>query len=403
MNLRFRRKGLLWILTFIFTVLVLPKTVVAQSENELLPTGQVIESDYIRAANTIQINGDVKGDAFLTGGVVTINGKIDGDLFIAGGKVSVNGPVGNSVRIIGGDVSLNSTVGRNVLLICGNCIISKEASMSGSLLVAGGNLEVSAQKIGRGFRFFGSRLYLNSTISDEAFVVADREFILGPNSSISGNLKYTGNSEVVKEPGSTVAGTIAFQKVNRNEDFPRFFGARPIFNVFDKIRPLTDFLGFVISAIVGFVLLGLFPKQFEKGIKAIENRPYASLGWGLIAILIIPLIAILLALTIVGLPLSLLIVVIGYLGYLAAKYLTAFFMGRRILLSQFGERRGWALVLGLFLFYLLGLVPIVGNLIKIVITLFGLGGIILAYKQPAILDSQNWVEKSEKKIKTRKR
>ena len=78
-----------------------PDQVLAQGENELLPAGNVIESDYIRAANQIQIDGEIKGDAFLMGGLVTVNGKVDGDLFIAGGKVTVNGEVGNSVRIAG--------------------------------------------------------------------------------------------------------------------------------------------------------------------------------------------------------------------------------------------------------------------------------------------------------------
>ena len=173
--------------------------------NELLKSGDVIDSDFIRAGDTVQIDGEIKGDAFLAGGIVTVNGQIDGDLFVLGGKVNVNGRVGNNVRVLGGDVSLNSPVGRNVLILCGNCTVTRQATVEGSLIGGGANLELSAAKIGRGFRFFGNRLYLNSEINSEAFVVADREFLLGPQASISGNLKYTGNQEAIVQPGATVA------------------------------------------------------------------------------------------------------------------------------------------------------------------------------------------------------
>src|SRR3989344_1042789 len=363
-----------------------PDQVLAQGENELLPAGNVIESDYIRAANQIQIDGEIKGDAFLMGGLVTVNGKVDGDLFIAGGKVTVNGEVGNSVRIAGGDVVLNGPVGRSVLLFCRNCSVSRQATIAGSLIVAGGNADVSAPVIGKGFRYFGGRLYLNSPISNEAFVVADREFLLGPAASISGDLKYTGNSEVVVQPGATVAGHIAYEKINKDEQFPRFFGAKTIFSAYDRFRPIVDLVGFAVSALVGYVLLSLFPRFFEKVVTAIERQPYASFGWGVIVLLAIPVVAVLFALTIVGIPITLLLLIVGYVVLVMAKYLMAFFLGRRVLLARWGERRGWAMVAGLVIFYNLGLVPVVGGLVKLLLMLFALGAMVLSYRHKEIFE-----------------
>ncbi len=377
---------LLLVLSLQFTV---HSPVVHAQGNELLPAGQVIDSDYIRAGNTIQVDGEIRGDAFLAGGIVTVNGKIDGDLFVAAGKVNVNGTVGNSIRIFGGDVTVNGPVGRNILLVCANCSVTRQATIGGSLLVAGGNLEVSAPSVGRGFRFFGGRLFLNSQVANEAFVVADREFILGPDASISGSLKYTGNQEAVLEPGATVGGNISYQRNVQDETYPRFFGARTILESYQRIKPLTEFLGFFVSALVGFIFLGLFPKGFEKVVTAIENRPYASLGWGFIILVAAPVMAVLFVLTIVGIPVAAILFLVFYVVWLAAQYLAAFFIGRKILLSQFGERRGWALVLGLFLFYLLGLVPVLGNLVKTLLILFALGAMALAYKQPVIIEHKS--------------
>lgn len=352
---------------------------------DLLPAGQVIDSDYYQAGETVQINGDIHGDAFLAGGLVTVNGKVDGDLFIVGGKVNLNGPVGNSVRVIAGDVTVNSEVGRNTLLVCANCAITKQTAINGSLIVAGANLEVSAAKIGRGFRFFGNRLFLNSEINNEAFVVADKEFLLGPKASISSDLKYTGNNQAVLESGATIAGHISYQKTNDEENYPKFFGARQVLSSYQKIKPVTDFLSFGVSALIGFILLGLFPKIFEKTAMAVENRPAASFGWGAIILLSLPVIVVLFAITIIGIPISLVLLLLTYIFWVLAQYLMAFFIGRKIMISRFGERRGWALVLGLFLIYILGTIPVLGTLTKIVLTMFALGAVVLAYKQPVIL------------------
>lgn len=394
------RRLLFALSTFYFllsSVLVVP--VYAQGD-EFLPAGQTIESDYIRAGNTVQIDGEIKGDAFLAGAIVTVNGKIDGDLFVAGGKVNINGAVGNSIRVLAGDVTVNSGISRNSLLICGNCSVTEQATIGGSLIVAGGNLEVSAPKVGKGFRFFGNRLYLNSEVTNEAFVVADREFILGPKALVTGDLKYTGNSEAVLEQGATVGGSIFYQKQVNDERYPRFFGARTLLQSYQRVKPVAEIVSFLIVALLGFVLLGLFPRSFEKVIRAMERRSYASLGWGILIAIGLPVAALLFTITVIGIPVALVLALIAYLAWLLAQYVTAVFLGRKILLSRFGERRGWALFLGLLIIYLLGWVPVLGNLVKLVLVLFGLGAIALSYRQPVIIEPFDFSQGKQPKSKS---
>ncbi len=73
--------------------------------------------------------------------------------------------------------------------------------------------------------------------------------------------------------------------------------------------------------------------------------------------------------------------------------MTAFFIGRKIMLQRFGERRGWALVLGLFLITLLGLIPVLGSLVKFLVVIFALGAALLAYKQPVIIENKSLTKK----------
>lgn len=380
-----------WILTLIIagSLFLTPGVVLAQGENEFLPFGTEINSDFIRVSNVVQIDGEIHGDAFLAGGVVIVNGQIDGDLFVLGGKVTINGAVGNSIRVVGGDVTINGVVGRNTLLVCGNCVVTKGASISGSLLAGAGNLELSAGRIGKGFRFFGNRLYLNSEIANEAFVVSQQQFVLGPNASVSGDLKYTGSSQAVLSRGATVSGSITYEKNNPDEDFPRFFGAKTLFDLRDTLAPVIN-LGFlIISLLIGFLLMGIFPRWFEKSVLAIERKPAASFGVGVIALVTVPVIAILLAVTIVGIPVSLVAVLFGYTIYVLASFIAAFFIGRIILMRFFGERRGWALAVGLTVFYLFGFLPLAGQILRLIVTIFAVGGIVLSYRHPEIYETKH--------------
>src|SRR3989344_2108888 len=372
---------ILLIFSFISTFFLTP---VLAANVEVLSKGQTIDSDYFRVGDTILIEGDIKGDAVFAGGIVTVNGNIDGDLFVAGGKVNVNGAVSNNIRVTGGDITLSGSVGRNVLLVGGNRTIDKQAAIGGSLIAAGGNLDLSAAKINRGFRFFGGRLYLNTTISNEAFVVANSQFMLGPQASVAGNLKYTGKSEAVLEPGATVSGSILFEPQTKDEQFPRFFGLQRYLDIFKKLRPVTEILTLIVSFIIGFILLGLFPRGFEKTVMAMENRPYAVFGWGIISILIRLLVIGLLIVTIVGIPLAFFTFLISIFVAFVARFVVAFFLGRKIMLSKFGERRGWAMVLGLTVFTILGLIPVVGIVIHWILLTFAIGALVLAYRQPVI-------------------
>lgn len=356
----------------------------ASTQTFVLGKNEVIDSDYLKANDSLIINGKVKGDAFLVAGLVDVNGDIDGDLFIFGGKINVNGRIGQSLRVLGGDVSLNGGVGRNVAILGGNVSINKSASVAGSLLSVAGNLSVNSPKIEKGIRFFGARMFLNSFVSKDVFAVANQELILGPEASIAGNLKYTGSKEAVIEKGATVSGRVLFEPETKENGFPSFFQTRRFLDAYSRIKPLVLISDLLVSLFVGYVLINLFPKIFEKVTVAITKEPFASLGWGTIGGLLFLLAIILLTLTIVGIPIAILLGLSFFLISFMAKLFASFFIGRQILVNFVGDRRGWALSLGLVIFYLLNFIPVLGRFIQMVLTLVALGALVLSYRQPTL-------------------
>ncbi len=145
------------------------------------------------------------------------------------------------------------------------------------------------------------------------------------------------------------------------------------------VGPLIALLGrlvwWLVSLAVAFAILSLFPEPTRRIADDIERAPGANLGWGLLVALASGPAAVILLITILGIPLSLLLA----LSLLAAKVMgyvaVALLLGARLLprLGRSGAAVGWELVAGSVLLLLVGTIPIVGFLLDIVVALVGIG------------------------------
>jgi hypothetical protein len=158
---------------------------------------------------------------------------------------------------------------------------------------------------------------------------------------------------------------------------------------------------FVMLAIVGILLVLLAPKALQKTVAAVQTKPLQSAGVGILSILItypgalivagiLGGFALLLALIglgemnsiILGLGFSSLgVVVTGFTVLLkfVSKCILAFFVGDLLMKQLFPTlsrgRSIWAMVIGTFLFALIGIIPVLGWVVSLVATLVGLGAI----------------------------
>jgi hypothetical protein len=108
-----------------------------------------------------------------------------------------------------------------------------------------------------------------------------------------------------------------------------------------------------------------------------------SIGIGAAALVAIPVVAIVVCFTLVGLPVGLLALVL----YVAAVYSAQIFVGAWLGQELLGEPSGQAdaigrLALGLALIHVVGLVPYVGKLAGLAVCLWGLGALALYFVQP---------------------
>lgn len=367
---------LLVISVLLFFILASAPLVLAQEnfrsdEVSTLSSNEIIDKDYFATGEKVTLSGTVNGDAYLAGGDIFVDGVVNGDLLVAGGNININGEVTGDVRSFGGSIQIDGLVGGNITTVGGNIRVDDSAQISGSLVTGGGSVEVLGP-IGRDITAgAGSLMIANAVGGDIAAGVGDLTLTSG--ASVSGDLNYISEEKGLIADGANISG------VTKHSLPPE--GMR------DRKGDEADFAGliggfafykFLSLLAIGSLLLYAFPNFMKDSAGSILKKPMQALGAGFLILIIMPIAAVILMVTLIGLPLGL-IALAGYLFLLyIAKIFVAFPLGVKILGAK--TSRYWALIIGLAILIVVGLVPVLGWLVEFVAVLMGLGVIMLTKK-----------------------
>jgi hypothetical protein len=180
---------------------------------------------------------------------------------------------------------------------------------------------------------------------------------LGRRGRVAGDLVY-GDDKPVRAPGSRVGGKVEKFKI----------GDASI------IGAIALWVTFTISMILlGVILLLLAPKAGAAIARTAKAKALIAGLVGLLAFFLIPLIAILACVTVVGLPLGILLLLLIVPLYVISYCAAALVVGRLILKKAVVL----AFIVGIVILQVLTLIPIVGGLIGFVATFFGLGVVLM--------------------------
>ncbi|QCW01735.1 polymer-forming cytoskeletal protein [Natrinema pallidum] len=333
------RSRLVVIAVVVFAVVgTVPVLVAAQSNGQTGGTIVVEEGETVDTlegiAGSVVVRGTVTNDVSAVGGDVRIEptGSVGGDLEAAGGSVTIAGPVEGDVNVGAGSLILteNGTVGQDLTAGVGS------ATIDGTI---DGNAEIGAETIR-----------------------------LGESASIAGDLRYDGDLE-----GNTdaVAGDIV-------EDSSLGVDVAP------TIQPFASWLftayALAVNLLLGAALLALFPRFSDGVADRVASGPIRSGLVGLLVSVGIPVLLIALAITVIGLPLSLVggfaFGLLLWIGTIYGRFAVAAW-----LLSLVGLGNRWlALIVGLVAGAALGRLPIpfVGGVVNLLVLLLGLGALVRA-------------------------
>jgi cytoskeletal protein CcmA (bactofilin family) len=347
-------------------------------ETLTVAAGEVVDDDLAASGRLLRIDGTVRGDVYVVAQHVTIAGIVEGDVIALAQEVVVDGQVFGDVRAAGATVQVNGVVARNVTGAGQLVRIGSDGRVGGSVTSAAETLSISGD-VGA-LAGTTENAILQGRVARDAELAAER-ITLGPNASIGGDFTYHAERPIELRPGA-VGGRIEHRLVERERPqraarvqrthWQQFSGA--VGNFFS----LTWLTG---SALVGLAMLRLFPRFVARYLDALERNVGASLGVGAIALVGTLPLAILLAITIVGLPAA---------AVLAGGWFVSLFVGWLLLAVAVGGvliglvRRGaprrlaWSFLVGLIVLYLATRVPILGPFVGGLGITVGLGALVIA-------------------------
>lgn len=330
--------------------LIVPTFVLAAefrtNDNISVGKSEVINDDVYIAGNNITIEGTINGDLFIAGNNIDISGNISGSAYIAGSLINLSGNIDKSLKIASGNCNISGKIGTDLFIGSGSTDIKDSAIVGGEVYVASGSVLVS----GKTGPIKASTE--NLTIKDTA--------------QVNGNVTYWSNKDLIEEPGSTVSGEIIkkAQPANRY-DFSR------------RTRAATSIASILFTIIVAFILVLLFPKKSVSIISGWKDDFGLNLLWGLLFIILLPIAAILLMVTIIGIPfgIGLLLVfpIFLYLGKMVGIVSIGSWLAKFFKLKESKNIIWLGIVIGAILYALLSFVPVLGGLVKALIVLSGLG------------------------------
>jgi len=346
-------------------------------------SGEVVNEDLYLAGRTVVSNAVVNADVFAAGQTVTIGGAVANGLTAAGQTVSLTADVGHGVRIAGSTVDISGSVGRDVLAACATLNIFGTSVIAGDLAIGAGTAIVGGE-IGGDVHGGAETLVIEGSIAGDVTVnVGTLE--VKPGATIGGNLTYTGSTEATI-PAGAVKGSVEFTE--RVEDGRGTDGPRG----WNGIAPLAFFAGitwqiimYLMAFITGLVLILIAPRRMAAAAMAIRTETGPVAGYGAIALFAVPFAALVLAITIVGLPLGIITIVLWAILLYLSQFPVSLFIGHLILgRNKSLEGKGFmtgSLALGLLVLALLKWIPFLGFFVSIAIALFGMGAFVVTCRR----------------------
>lgn len=312
-------------------------------------------ADRLAAGLDVSVEDSVAGDLMASGAVVSVTAPVAGDLLTAGARVTASGPVAGSLRAAGAKVTLAGPVGRNVTLAGGSVGIAPTGKVEGNAYLAGGEVVIEGEVMGS-VRASAGTVRILGSVTGPVELDADR-VVVGPGAHLAAGMTHSSPKPAEVAAGARIDGTIDHQPT-----------AGTVTSWVGRILKIVTFL------FTGAVLVALFPRAFGKLENTLRERPWPTLGLGLVALVAVPIGLILLAVTLLGLPLALIGGALFAAALYVARAVAALWLGDRILKGDSGRgARVVAFLLGGVILLLAGLLPWIGWVISLAATLAGFG------------------------------
>jgi cytoskeletal protein CcmA (bactofilin family) len=324
-----------------------------------IPASETIDDTLIVRGETVLIEGTITGDVIAFGEEINVTGSIRGNLFTFAEIVKVRGDVGGLVLGAANTYTLStSSVGGDLWLAGENIEVGGDVRIGRNVAIASDNVSVGAD-VGRDLFAYAETVDMSGNLGGNLEAFSQRLRLLG-DAHIVGNVRFRGNeAELFRADEVRVDGDVEF--LARPEEKNRY--ATVEFYLWQIAQLIAAFL-------FGLAMLWLVPALRGLSIGA-GLEGLKSAGIGIVALVSVPIIAVLVAITLIGLPFTFLALVAWLLGIYLATIVVGASIGQMLVSNS--DSMPLTLLAGLAIVMVVVNLPVIGGIIGFIFTIIGLG------------------------------
>lgn len=349
-------------------IMVTPTTAVAldlrQSEGVItIPATETVNDTLLLAAETIRVEGTITGDLIAVGQSINIAGNIGGNLIVFGESIEVRGAVNGSIVGGGSAFIMDDAIVSNNLWVGGERITVDSGSSVGQNAVVATRRLTMDGAVGLDLYAFGESIEVRGSVDGDFNSFANQTRLLG-NANIAGDLSWhSSNPEGFQQDNTTnVSGAIE-AKTPPEALVPENKYLTAEFYLWEAAKLISAF-------IVALAILWLAPSLKSLSLGS-AGESLKSAGVGLLSIISMPILGVISAITLIGLPFTFAIVVAWLAGLYLASILIGIIVGQ--LLISDGSHQTIGLFAGLASVAIAVNIPLIGEVLSFIFSVLGFG------------------------------
>ena len=317
--------------------------------------------DLVTAGRTVRVTNRVSGDVAAAGSEVVIDGPVDGYVMSAGRFVTLVGQIGNDLWAAGETVNVESPIANNAMIAGGtvhlrsNAVVGHDAHLAGNTVIVEGRVERNLM-IGA-----GADARIGANVGGKVTARATHVTVL-PDAVIQGDLFVRSARPPDISPRARVMGHIHYERTMDTEAW--------------LMWPQRWLISGVALLILGLCAVWFSPAWASHVASTMRRRIGASMLSGLMALVLIPLAIVVLAVTVIGFPLAVVLTALYILILAMSSVFVSYRTGEWMLHRVWSSR--WAfMTLGVIIVSLGISLPAVGWAIALLVLITGAGALVL--------------------------
>lgn len=330
---------------------------ISTENSTYIKKGEIVDESAFIAGSNIEVEGIVKGDLYCAAETVTISGEVQGDIICAGSKITITGTSGGDMRLAGDSIVLRGVSGGSVSVL-GNTFETEETTRIGGDVNGAVNSARLAGSVGRDVMLAGSSLTVVGAIAGDV-EGKYQSLRIAEDARVGGSLSY------VSERDAEVKGVVQGGTTRTASQSQRGSAG------FVEALVVTVFLiGSLL--LVPLVAALAMPRQLKSMAEIVDTRSLQVFTTGMVTLLAAPIALVILALTLVGIPLATTLFVIWLAVLSLGSAAVSYYVGSKLFGKTVTSVAGRSLAGGLMLIALY-LVPFVNVLAGLGVGIAGSG------------------------------